>query len=466
MSDRRLTATSSLLIAATHSGAGKTTVTSIVLRGLRHRGLSVQPFKIGPDFIDAAYHADICDRPSINLDLWMMGESGVQRSYEHWSGPADISVIEAMGGLYDNSGGGSAADIAKLLDVPVLLVLDAWGMTRTAVPILEGLMAFDPDVRIAGCILNRVGSRTHGDMIYGAFPPHLRRLIVGFIPRRTELEIAERHLGLTAVQELTDGAHEEAQITAVKYLDVDELIRVADWGSERRKPETSAPKAPQTSRTTNGAVRVAIARDQAFHFYYEENLALLREAGCELVEYKPTGDPHLPPDIDAVYIGGGYPESFASQLEANETLRFDLAEKAAAGLPVYAECGGYIYLGRSLTGFDGVKHRMSGVLPIDFVMDSDHLTIDYVSLETRRESPLGPPGTMLRGQEFHQSRIVAAGSDPDLFDVTTSDGRTCAAGHQNVNAAGSYVHLHFASNPQVVFNIKRSARAHRTPAGR
>jgi cobyrinic acid a,c-diamide synthase len=457
-----------ILISATHSGAGKTTVTGVVMAALRRRGLSVQPFKIGPDFIDAAHHAEVCDRPSINLDTWLQGEDGVRRSFERWSADADIAVIEAMGGLFDGvdgTGRGSPAELAKLLGVPVVVVLDVWGMTRTAAPILRGLRDFDPEVRIAGCVLNRVGSPGHAAMVVDSLPEDVRGLVVGSVAASEDLAIPERHLGIVTVQELGASAAERAQARERAGSDLD-LDRIVEIAATTRQAPTAAPTEPSmtpSSPPQGERLRMAIAQDEAFYFYYEENLDLLRRAGFELVPFRPTADPSLPPDVDIVYLGGGYPESFAAELAANESLAAELRERVASGLPIYAECGGFIYLGRTLTGFDGETHAMAGVLPLDFMMDREHLSIAYVTATTAADSPLGPAGTTMRGQEFHQSRIVTSPTDPtepDLYDLTRSDDRRSRAGLARPNVAASYVHLHLASNPTVATNLANAARAH------
>jgi cobyrinic acid a,c-diamide synthase len=483
-----------ILISATHSGAGKTTVTGVLMAALRRRWLSVQPFKIGPDFIDAAHHAEVCDRPSINLDTWLQGEDGMRRSFERWSADADIAVIEAMGGLFDGvdgTGRGSPAELAKLLGVPVVVVLDVWGMTRTAAPILRGLRDFDPEVRIAGCVLNRVGSPGHAAMVVDSLPEDVRGLVVGSVAASEDLTIPERHLGIVTVQELgaSAAARAQARERAGSDLDLDRIIELAA-GSERppgmsgpapvhpsTRPSTRPPRTgdepsrladalPQPEREASAGergerLRMAIAQDEAFHFYYEENLELLREAGFELVPFRPTTDSSLPPDVDIVYLGGGYPESFAAELATSESLAAELRERVTSGLPIYAECGGFIYLGRSLTGFDGETHAMAGVLPLDFTMDREHLSIAYVTATTAADSPLGPAGTVARGQEFHQSRITAsptAPAEPDLFNLTRHDDRRSRTGLARPNVAASYVHLHLASNPTVATNLARAAR--------
>ena len=407
-----------VIVSATHSGAGKTTATASIIRGLRHSGLRVQPFKLGPDFIDPAYLAEAAGRPTVNLDLWMMGDDGVRRAFRRWSSDADIAVVEAMGALYDGEDGtesGSAAAVAKLLGLPVLVVLDAYGMTRTAGAILLGLREFDPDVPIAGCVLNRVGSAAHGEMISAALNEEQRELVVGTIQREDALDIPERHLGLlTATENQGDvKLREQAQLRAGAGLDLERIAAIAGASMPRDRPAIAASDTPACPRPR---ARLALARDAAFCFYYEENLRLLAEAGFELVPFQPTQDSALPEDVDAVYLGGGYPESFADRAGRQHVAGGrPAAEWPRKGVPIYAECGGLLYLGRSLTGFDGARHEMSGLLPLDTRMDSTYLAISYVEARTRSDSPLGPAGIVARGQEFHQSRIVGVRANADAL---------------------------------------------------
>lgn len=449
--------TAAILVAATHSGAGKTTAAAILIRALRTRGFDIQPFKLGPDFIDGGYHAEAANRPAINLDHWMMGEDGVREAFRRWSHDADIAVIEAMGALFDGANGreqGSAAAMAKLLDLPVVLVLDVWGMTRTAAAVLEGMRRFDPDVRLSGCILNRVGSDRHREMVEAALPDDLRQLILGAIPHDPDMEIPERHLGLLTAEENdhTKGARDAAQQRAGRQLDLDRLTSIAGVRKVTSRENVKLP-------TTAPGTRLAIARDRAFCFYYEDNLRLLVEAGFELVPFQPTLDPHLPANVDAIYIGGGYPESFAADLAANASLGADLREHAASGVPIYAECGGLAYLSRSLVDFDGVRHPMSGVLPLDVAMDGRYLAVAYVETRTRVASPLGEAGTVARGQEFHQSRVIKSDLNPELFELTTSEGEVRQDGYLQDGVVASYVHLHLGSAPGIADSLLEAALA-------
>jgi cobyrinic acid a,c-diamide synthase len=449
-----------LIVSATHSGAGKTTVSASVIRGLRESGLRIQPFKLGPDFIDTAYLSEAAGRNAVNLDPWMMGDEGVRHSFQHWSEEADFAVIEAMGALYDGAdgnGSGSAAEIAKLLEVPIVLVLDVWGMTRTTGAVMLGMRDFDPAVRIAGFILNRVGSETHREMVESALPEELRALVLGAILREDSLLIPERHLGLLTAAENQGAAKERraAQLRAAGGVDLARLAALADADVPRPVRQPIRPTGPTRAR-------LAIARDQAFCFYYEDNLRLLSEAGFELVAFSPIHDAALPADADAIYLGGGYPESFATDLAANVELAAEIRAQAAKRMPMYAECGGLLYLGQSLTDHDGRRHQMSGVLPFEAVMDPAHLAIAYATMRTRIDSPLGPAGTIARGQEFHQSRILPGAIEPNLFDLTTSDAKKWRTGFQRSNVVAAYPHLHFASCPTLAPNLQASAVAQRS----
>lgn len=454
-----------ILLAGTHSGAGKTTVTAVVARALRARGLRVQPFKLGPDYIDPGYHREAAGRPSINLDVWMQGEAGMRASFARWSAGADVALVEAMGALYDGEDGserGSAAHVAKLLGIPVVVVLDVWGMTRTTAAILDGLRAFDPDVELVGCVLNRVGGPRHARMVVDALPERLRALVVGAVPHAAELAVPERHLGLVTVAENATAVRERgaAQARAAELLDVERLLALARPAARPGVPEAIGADRPPVAR-------LAIARDRAFTFTYEENLLLLRAAGFDLVPFSPLADEGLPEGTDAVYLPGGYPESFAAELAANVPLGRELRRRAAAGMPVHAECGGLMYLGRSLTSFDGERRPMAGVLALDVVMDPAHLAIRYVEARTRVASALGPAGTTVRGQEFHQSRLASADLAADLYDLTAGDGSTHVDGYRRANVVASYVHLHLGSNPAVAERLVRGAvDARVTIAGR
>lgn len=450
--------TPAIIISATHSGAGKTTVTRALLAALKARGLAVQPFKIGPDFIDPMYHSVIVGRPSVNLDLWMMGEAGIRDVFSRWSQNADVAVIEGMGALFDGENGtgkGSAAHIAKILGIPVVAVIDVYGMTRTTAAIMDGLDSFDPDVKIAGFILNRcgyMGSAVHTNLIRNAVGEERWKRVLSIVSNSPALEVAERHLGLVTTYENAASNDNSSLNHVAKQIDVEKVFGSSLQANANLKSQSAKPPVrPQKAR-------LAVARDAAFCFYYEENLAALKAAGFEIVEFSPIKGDTLPPDTDALYFGGGYPESFARELANNVNLAAQLRHVAKLGMPIYGECGGMIYLGRSLTGFDGKTWSMSGVLPVDFVMDPSYLQIRYIELTTRRDSLLGPAGTVIRGQEFHQSRVANSGLSSDFYTAKTSNGHEYIDGYQYRNVVASYAHIYLNSCENVAHSFVNAAR--------
>ncbi|HHV94329.1 MAG TPA: cobyrinate a,c-diamide synthase [Firmicutes bacterium] len=453
--------TPSVIISATHSGAGKTTVTRALLAALKARGLSVQPFKIGPDFIDPMYHSAIVGRPSINLDLWMMGEDGIREVFYRRTQGVDVAVIEGMGALFDGANGtgeGSAAHIAAILGVPVAVVIDVYGMTRTTAAIIDGIDSFDPNVEIAGFILNRcgrLGSTVHADLIRKAVGEGRWNRVLSVLCDDPALGVAERHLGLVTPYEDCAGGNSTGLDLVAKQLDVDKIF------GRPLKPSTSPKEQCIEHPSQSQGLRLAVARDAAFCFYYEENLAALRAAGFEIIEFSPVAGDTLPPGTDAVYLGGGYPESFARELANNINLAEQLRRAAELGMPIYGEGGGLIYLGRSLTGFDGKTYPMSGILPIDFAMDPTYLRIHYLELTTRRDSLLGPTGTVIRGQEFHQSRVINSDLSPDFYSAIASDGRELLDGYQYKSVVASHAHIYLNSSPGAADSFVEAARRFR-----
>ncbi len=473
------------LIAGTHSGVGKTTVTFALLSLLAQKGFKVQPFKIGPDFIDGGYHRLAAGKDSINLDLWMMGWKGVEESFREYSNRVEVSVLEGMGALYDGKNGttsGSSAEIARRLDVPVVLVVDIWGMTVTAGAVIEGLMAFDPRVKIAGILLNRAGSRAHYEMVMKSLKPSLRRKVVGYLPRLESFAIPERHLGLKTIEENEKAEKVKAALVEVaeQTVDLDKWTRFLQvqkgkstaamppfekggWGGISRSRSSNGIRlTPPLSPSFRGGkdqpssspaipkIRIGVARDEAFCFYYAENLGMLEEAGAQLVYFSPLRDRRLPPGLKGLYFGGGYPESFPKELAANQGLKKEILRRTKEGMPVYAECGGLMYLSKSLAGFDGEAFPMVGALPLKVKMEKNHLTIRYVELKAARDCLLGPQGTPARGHEFHHSRIVSNRfKGKPAYDCVTSTGKNFTEGFQSRNLLASYIHLHFISNPRI-----------------
>src|SRR5713101_3719986 len=376
---------SAIVVAGTHSGVGKTSVTLGLIGALRRRGLTVQPFKVGPDFIDPLHHQHASGRPPRNLDGWMLDpETNLQR-FARASADAGVAVIEGVMGLFDGSDGkserGSTAEMAKLLDIPVLLVIDASAMARSAAALIHGYTSFDPDLRVAGVILNNVAS---------AVP------ILGALPRAKDLVVPERHLGLHLPHEARSEYVEELATLIEAHIDLDALLRSS--AIDRLPAPPATPSLPARAR-------LAVARDEAFCFYYTDNLELLEQAGAELVPFSPISDP-LPENIDGIYIGGGYPELHADKLASNKTTRDAIREFASAGGPIYAECGGLMYLAHALE-LDGQAHPMCGVFPFSAAMPAP-LAIAYVEITTN--CGLFGSGQTARGHLFHHSAIA---DDPD-----------------------------------------------------
>jgi cobyrinic acid a,c-diamide synthase len=444
---------SAIVVAGTHSGVGKTSVTLGLIGALRRRSLVVQPFKVGPDFIDPLHHQRASGRPPRNLDGWMLTPETNRERFARHTADADVAVIEGVMGLFDGSEGGSdrgsTAEMAKLLGLPVVLVVDASAMARSAAALVHGFTSFDPDLRVAGVILNNVGGDAHAGMIRdavgGAVP------ILGAIPRAADLVVPERHLGLHLPHETQSDYVEQLASLIEQCVDLERLLEL---GLTERRPLRPAPT------STQPIARIGVARDEAFCFYYADNLELLQGAGAELVEFSPTGDP-LPADLDGLYIGGGYPELHADKLTANVAARTAIRELAAVGAPVYAECGGLMYLAEVLE-LDGERYPLCGVLPFGTKMPAP-LKLAYVEVKTT--GGIFGPGHRARGHLFHRSEIVGEPRVGRCYRLRDSRGDETEEGYEVGNVLASYAHLHFASEPELARALLRRCQSFRTSSG-
>ncbi|RMH32738.1 MAG: cobyrinate a,c-diamide synthase, partial [Nitrospirae bacterium] len=373
-----------LLVAGTHSGAGKTTVAVALMAAFAARGRTVQPFKVGPDFIDPSHHRAACWRESRNLDGWMLTKAYNRATFLRAAKRADLSIIEGVMGLFDGSSAvsdaGSTAEQAKELQAPVLLVVDGSAMSRSAAALVHGFATFDPDVRIAAVVFNRIRSEGHFRLLKEAVENALDIPVIGYFPPNDQFGIPERHLGLVMANE--PGWREQVYTLlgrqAEETIDlgrVEELARSAPALSDFTEHDPQ-----ETERAQASPLRVGIARDPAFCFYYADNMDILVREGAELVFFSPLFDRTLPA-VDLLYLGGGYPELYARDLAANVSMREAVKAFAAAGGVIYAECGGLMYLAERLRDFDGVDHEMVGLLPIEVVMTLDRLTLGYRQLE-------------------------------------------------------------------------------------
>jgi cobyrinic acid a,c-diamide synthase len=452
---------SAIVVAGTHSGVGKTSITLGLIGALRRRGLRVQPFKVGPDFIDPLHHSHASGRPPRNLDGWMLDPETNRQRFARATADADVAVIEGVMGLFDGSEGksdrGSTAEMAKLLDLPVLLVVDASAMARSVAALIHGYASFEPRLRVAGVILNNVGGDAHTEMIRDAVAGRIP--IIGSLTRQDSLIVPERHLGLHLPH--------EARADYVSQL-ADLIEHHVDLGALLASSRTERLLAPAEAEPQSLRVRVAIARDEAFCFYYTDNLELLEQAGAELVPFSPISDP-LPDNIDGIYLGGGYPELHAQQLGDNHATREAIRQFAVEGGPIYAECGGLMYLAQTLE-LDDRGHPMCGVLAFSTKMPAD-LTISYVEITTTG-GILGS-GQTARGHLFHHSAITAQPNGDHSYRLTTNHGETFEEGYTVSGVLASYAHLHFASNPDLAkaliercsaFHAKRGNASYPTAA--
>jgi cobyrinic acid a,c-diamide synthase len=424
-----------IVVAGTHSGVGKTSVALGLIGALRRRGLTVQPFKVGPDFIDPLHHGRASGRAPRNLDGWMLDRETNLERFARATADADVAVVEGVMGLFDGSDAaserGSTAEAAKLLELPVVLVADVGAMARSAAALVHGYATYDPALRIAGVILNNVGGPGHADLIRAALAGAVP--VLGALPHAPELVLPERHLGLRLPHEAGADWLNGLATLVEEHVDLDALL--AAGATERRAAASPAP--PPRPR-----VRIGIAHDEAFCFYYADNLELLEQAGAEVVPFSPLeGD--VPDAVDGLYLGGGYPELHAETLAENRATREWIRAFAAAGRPIYAECGGLMYLAETLE-VDGATYPCCGVLPFRTTMPAP-LALAYVEVETR--GGLFGPGHTARGHVFHRSAIAGEGGTERCYRLTTSRGETADEGFRVGNVLASYAHLHFASDP-------------------
>jgi cobyrinic acid a,c-diamide synthase len=446
------------MVAGTASGVGKTTVSLTLMAMLRERGLRVQPFKCGPDFLDTGHHSAICGRASRNLDTWMLDDEANRAIFASGSRNADAAIVEGMMGLYDGVAGGgedgSAAQIAKLLALPVVLVMDAGKSARSIAAVVKGFESFDPAVHFAGIVLNHVGSDRHYRLLETAIRSVTTTPLLGHLPTDSVIAIPERHLGLHTTEETTSAENRLAAFaqTGRQHLNITPLLDLS-WPDAAAESEAIPAPYPEQVH-----VRIGVARDKAFSFYYEDNFDLLRENGAEVVDFSPLSDAGLPQNLDCLYLGGGYPELYADVLSRNTTMSTGIRAFVESGKPVYAECGGMIYLGRTLTTLDGRSYAMAGVLPIEFEMTLRLVHFGYVNVEFVEECLLGDKGTQVRGHSFHCSRAQVNSLMPTAYRLKYSlSGRDEMEGYQYRNVLASYVHLHFRGNPTLTTSLVTAA---------
>ncbi|MBN2654321.1 MAG: hydrogenobyrinic acid a,c-diamide synthase (glutamine-hydrolyzing) [Nitrospirae bacterium] len=449
-----------VVIASVSGSSGKTMLSLSLITGLRHlKGLSVAPYKKGPDYIDSAWMSSASASPCFNLDTFMMQQDRVLNSFVcRFSG--DIALIEGNRGLYDgfdSEGTHSTAELAKLISSPVVLVLDCSKMTRTAAAVLLGCMKFDPELNIKAVVLNKVSGSRHETSARTAIESCCGLPVVGSIPRLKDIELAERHLGLVTSFE-TDYLqcrHNILLTIAKEHLDLDRIIDLANNAAALEDCSTVSRPADFIKAQT---VRVGVVKDNSFQFYYPENLQELSSRGAEIVDIDSIKTAALP-EIDCLYIGGGFPELHAIKLAKNESFRNSVRDAAEQGMPIYAECGGLMFLGRSID-VDGVDHPMAGVLPVSFRMHKKPQAHGYTIAAVSCENPFYPLGTIIRGHEFHYSELLHKGEDDLVFSLSMDLGRGIIKGRDGIvykNVLATYQHVHAFAAPQWAEGIVRAA---------
>lgn len=442
-----------LVIAATGSGTGKTSVTLALVHALTRRGLRVQTFKVGPDYLDPTHLALASGRPCYNLDGWMSGRDYVRRLFQQKTADADFAVIEGVMGLFDgaspDTSEGSTAEIARWLDVPVLLVTNVHGMARSVAAQVKGFANYETDLPLAGVIANHCGSPRHESWIREALSASALPPLLGAIPRGAFPELASRHLGLVTATPSALNAETMAEFANAieRHVTLDTLLTLA-----RPSPLAGIPAG--SPAPASAPLTIAIARDAAFHFYYPDNLEALQARGATLVPFSPLNDSTLPAGIDALYLGGGYPEAFAAELSRNTSLLHALRTFADNQGAIYAECGGLMVLSQGIELKDGSRFPMAGILPAWTRMTARRKALGYVEALSTGASPWGPPGTTLRGHEFHYSELIPCATQhgwaPAWQVSYRRGGIPVSEGFLRDRVLASYVHLHFACQDQAV----------------
>ena len=444
-------------------GSGKTIFSVGIIAALRNLGRSIAPFKKGPDYIDAGWLTLAAGRPCYNLDTFLIDRDTILGSYHAHTQTIDLAVIEGNRGLYDcisTDGKTSTAELAKLLGLPVILCIDATKTTRTMAAVVGGIKAFDPGVRIGGVVLNRVAGKRHQSILTRSIEAYTGIPVLGAVPKLKEQHFPERHMGLVPTPEHSwaNPAIDTIRLVAQNHLDLERIQQLAATATPVATGAVLTTTAPSTISISDRPT-IGILRDAAFQFYYPENLEALEAAGARLVFASPLAEKHLPP-VDALYIGGGFPETHARELEANKTFRNELKSLSDNGLPIYAECGGLMYLGERLRLEDG-DFDMAGVLPVVFGFSRRPQGHGYTIVRVEKENPFFPVGTRLLGHEFHYSSVKEWKGNPENLTFSMQRGNGFIDGKDGVcvnNVLATYTHIHALGTPAWATAIVRGAQ--------
>lgn len=447
-----------VILAGTNSGVGKTTLTLGLILALKKRGLKVQPFKAGPDYIDPSYHTFISGKNCRNLDTWMLSDDAVLELFQRQAALCDISIVEGVMGLYDGFGAsekGSSAHLAKILRAAVILVVDARAMSRSAAAVVLGYKKFDRAVDLKGVILNNIGSPAHYRSIKYAIEKNTGLPVLGFLPKDTDLILSERHLGLIPAQEkkpLDTFLKRAAKLTE-NNIDLNALIAMA----RSARPLPDFTKKLFAQEPVQVKTNIALAKDAAFNFYYQDNLDILRHHGANIIEFSPLKDKAVPRRACGLYIGGGFPELFAAELAKNIALKNDILRRAKEGLPVYAECGGLMYLVKNIVDFRNKNFSMAGVFDSSVKMNDRLAALGYVDIEVTKRNILSNKASRIRAHVFHWSYLSGLPKKTDFaYRVKKSGREPVMDGLLKWNVLASYAHLHFGANLEFAKNFIRN----------
>ena len=449
-----------IVIAGTTSGVGKTTIATGLMGALVNRGLKVQPFKAGPDYIDPSYHTWVTGESSRNLDTWLLSHDAVTELFNRAMVGKDIAVIEGVMGLYDGRSSineeGSTAELANLLGAPVLLVIDSRKGARSLAAMVAGYRAFDSSLRLGGVILNGIGSDTHLRLCQESIEHYTGIPVLGYMPRHDNLSLPERHLGLIpTVEEPADKEFLKLLVAQCEAtLNIPQILRLSE---QAMTPKSEPLLFPPVRKLA--VAKIAVAKDKAFSFYYQDSLDLLEAWGAELVPFSPLQDTDLPRDISGLYIGGGFPELYAEGLADNKSIRQAIKAAAQRGMPVYAECGGLMYLGRSIGDLEGNEYTMVGAIPVSSRIDSPRLSLGYRTVRALGDGPILRRGEIVRGHEFHWSVPKSSTDSANAYHILEKEERR--EGFQKKKLLASYIHLHLASLPHMASSFIENCRQFR-----
>ncbi len=438
------------VIAGTHSGVGKTSITVGFMRLLTRRGVRVQPFKVGPDYIDPGHHTRACEQPAYNLDSFMSSRKYVQRLFHDVAQKSDVGVVEGVMGLFDGAFSkkekGSTAEIAKLLNLPVILIFNGEAIARSAAALVKGFLEFDPDVKFLGVIANRVTHPKHAELLKQAIERYTRARFLGHLPSSPELSIPSRHLGLFQSHENQSTLYDQWADHLEKHLDIDAILRKA------RVPQKipSRKKAPTVfrwpRRPSSFSFKVAIARDDAFQFYYQDTLDCLAHNGGEIHYFSPLRDKKLPDGTDWIYLPGGYPELFAKKLSSNQKMLQVIRTFGETGKVIVGECGGLMYLGQSITDEKNKVFPMAGLFDFSTSIQNKKLTLGYRKLAYRPNDD-SKKNLVLTGHEFHSSSFTENEEAPQMTQKSKENSRSVKDGYRVKNSFALYSHIYWSSSP-------------------